>query len=104
MFQLTLKMQLPLVDKEVDRGLHWRCSEFCHHDACAVLFHRRRLFAPLFPRGSVNACSFLAPILMHGDRENRVMLRDIVIYQAGEDLLEHVACLVHADALTSHLG
>ena len=41
---------------------------------------------------------------MHGDRENKVKLRDIFIYQAGEDLLEHVACLVHADALTSHLG
>ena len=42
-----------------------------------LLFHRRRLFAPLFPRGSVNAYSSYAPVLMHGDRENRVELRDI---------------------------
>ena len=69
----------------------------------SLLFHRRRLFAPLFPRGSVNACSFLAPVLMHGDRENRVKPRDMSI-QAGEDLLEHDACLLHAFTLTSHLG
>ena len=68
-----------------------------------VLFHRRRLLAPLFPRGSVNACSYFAPVLMHGDRENRVELRDM-FFQAGEDLLEHGACIVHAFALTSHLG
>ena len=48
---------------------------------------------------AVNACSYLAPVLMHGDRENRVKLRDIFFYQASEDLLEHLACLVHADAL-----
>ena len=35
--------------------------------------------------------------------ENRVKPRDMSI-QAGEDLLEHDACLSHAFTLSSHLG
>ena len=44
-----------------------------------------------------------APVLQHGDRENRVELRDM-FFQAGEDLLVHGACITHAYALSSHLG
>ena len=56
-----------------------------------LLFHRRRLFAPLFPRGSVNACSSDAPVLMHGDRENRVELRDIFMVRQVRICL----CMAH---------
>ena len=52
---------------------------------------------------TVNACSSLAPVLQHGDRENRVELRDM-FFQAGEDLLVHGACISHAYALSSYLG